>query len=129
LNSIIVKPVCQQKLRVNWKNPTAAAKILLDLFPNCQIRPISVEKSASKCSCIPYTLRIAEGSGDFPKLEKSRFYRMARRSATECAGILDLCIRLNLMDIDLSSKARDLLLRIVAMLTKMTKATAQSQSG
>lgn len=30
------------------------------------------------------TLNIAEGGGEFSKNEKIRFYRMARRSATEC---------------------------------------------
>ena len=83
-----------------------------------------LQRAASSIS-----LNIAEGSGEFSKSEKVRFYRMARRSATECAGILDLCIRLNLMDETISSKARDLLLRIVAMLTKMTKVPSQSQSG
>jgi len=34
------------------------------------------------------SLNIAEGSGEFSNNEKHRFYRMARRSATECAGIL-----------------------------------------
>jgi four helix bundle protein len=33
-------------------------------------------------------LNIAEGAGEFSANEKVRFYRMARRSATECAGIL-----------------------------------------
>jgi four helix bundle protein len=74
-------------------------------------------------------LNIAEGSGEFSKSEKIRFYRMARRSATECAGILDICIHLSLIDEELSSRARNLLLRIVAMLTKMTQIFSQSQAG
>ncbi len=32
---------------------------------------------------------IAEGAGEFRPEEKARFYRMTRRSATECASILD----------------------------------------
>jgi four helix bundle protein len=74
-------------------------------------------------------LNIAEGSGEFSLSEKIRFYRMARRSATECAGILDICIDLSLVDADISSKARDVLLRIVAMLTKMARVSSQSQAG
>jgi four helix bundle protein len=35
-------------------------------------------------------LTIAEGAGEFAPKEKARFYRMARRSATECAAILDV---------------------------------------
>ncbi len=35
-------------------------------------------------------LNIAEGSGEFRSGEKARFYRIALRSATECAAVLDL---------------------------------------
>jgi four helix bundle protein len=52
------------------------------------------------------TLNIAEGAGEFSTNEKIRFYRMARRSATECAGILDICMRLNLIDENIGSKSR-----------------------
>ena len=75
------------------------------------------------------SLNIAEGSGEFSPNEKIRFYRMARRSATECAGILDICLDLNLMNEEMSMKARTVLLRVVAMLTKMTRVSSQSQAG
>jgi four helix bundle protein len=74
-------------------------------------------------------LNIAEGAGEFSTNEKIRFYRMARRSATECAGILDICIRLNLIDENLGSKSRGLLLRIVSMLTKMARTSSVTQAG
>ena len=70
-------------------------------------------------SSIP--LNIAEGAGEYSSNEKIRFYRMARRSATECAGILHICQRLRLVNEDHYSKSRELLIRIVAMLTKMAK--------
>ena len=66
-------------------------------------------------------LNIAEGAGEYSSNEKIRFYRMARRSVTECAGIFDICLRLRLIDEVEHKKARDLLLRIVAMLTKMVQ--------
>src|SRR5689334_2945158 len=66
-------------------------------------------------------LNIAEGAGEYSANEKIRFYRMARRSATECAGILDICKRLDFIDENRSSKSRGLLLRIVSMLTKMAR--------
>jgi four helix bundle protein len=75
------------------------------------------------------TLNIAEGAGEFSTNEKIRFYRMARRSATECAGILDICMRLNLCDESLGSKSRGLLLRIVSMLTKMARISSGTQAG
>jgi four helix bundle protein len=66
-------------------------------------------------------LNIAEGAGEFSVNEKIRFYRMARRSATECASILDICMRLNLINEDVNLVSRNLLLRIVSMLTKLTR--------
>jgi four helix bundle protein len=67
-------------------------------------------------------LNIAEGAGEDAINEKARFYRMARRSATECTSIFDICHRLHLIDEDRYSEGRMLLLRIVAMLTKMGRA-------
>jgi four helix bundle protein len=66
-------------------------------------------------------LNIAEGSGEHALPEKARFYRMAKRSATECASILDVCRRLEMLDDSLYTRGRELLLRIVAMLTKMSR--------
>lgn len=43
-------------------------------------------------------LNMAEGAGEYAIDEKSRFYRMAKRSATECASILDVCRKLQLLD-------------------------------
>jgi four helix bundle protein len=34
-------------------------------------------------------LNIAEGAGEFAPREKARFYRIAKRSATECGALLD----------------------------------------
>lgn len=66
-------------------------------------------------------LNIAEGAGEYSKNEKIRFYRMAKRSATECAGIFDICRRLQIVTESYYLKGRELLMRIVAMLTKMAK--------
>ncbi len=66
-------------------------------------------------------LNIAEGAGEFSGNEKIRFYRMAKRSATECAAIIDICQRLKIIDEKIYSKSRELLIRIVSMLTKMAK--------
>ena len=35
-------------------------------------------------------LNIAEGAGEYSSNEKCRFYRMAKRSTTECAAIFDI---------------------------------------
>lgn len=67
------------------------------------------------------TLNIAEGAGEYSSSEKTRFYRMAKRSATECAGVLDICSRLQLIGEDLYVECRDILMRIVAMLVGMVR--------
>ncbi len=78
-------------------------------------------------------LNIAEGSGEFSLGEKARFYRMARRSATECAAILDIaelwenraaCDEKGLKAI---RDGNNLLLRIVSMLVKMARRCESTQ--
>ncbi len=66
-------------------------------------------------------LNIAEGAGEYAVDEKARFYRMAKRSATECAGILDVCQRLQLVEENRYIKGRELLIGIVSMLIKMAQ--------
>src|SRR5262245_19538955 len=43
-------------------------------------------------------LNTAEGAGEFASADKARFYRIARRSATESAAILDVCRLLRLAE-------------------------------
>src|SRR6202142_2875395 len=66
-------------------------------------------------------LNIAEGAGEYAIDEKARFYRMAKRSATECAGILDVCQRLLILEEERYANGRGLLIRIVSMLIKMAQ--------
>ena len=66
-------------------------------------------------------LNIAEGAGEYAIDEKIRFYRMAKRSATECAGVLDVCRKLQLLDEHKYVKGRELIVRIVSILTKMAQ--------
>ena len=80
-------------------------------------------------------LNVAEGAGEFSKNEKARFYRIAKRSATESAAILDVCRRLKLVSEASYAAGRDLLLRIVSMLVAMVRdgtpdrARAQARAG
>lgn len=66
-------------------------------------------------------LNVAEGAGEFSLADKQRFYRIARRSATESAAILDIIRRRGNSPPDLLAQARDLLVRIVSMLIRMTQ--------
>ena len=67
------------------------------------------------------SFNIAEGAGEFASDEKARFYRMARRSASETAAFFDACRVLSLTTEPASQAGRAILLRIVAMLTAMVK--------
>ena len=66
-------------------------------------------------------LNIAEGAGEFSPDEKKRFYRIARRSATEAGAILQIITRRGHAPESLTAEARQELARVVAMLVKMTK--------
>jgi four helix bundle protein len=72
-------------------------------------------------AAISVCLYIAEGAGEFSAAEKARFYRMGRRSATECAAVLDVCARLQLGEVAKLAAGRMLLVEVVAMLTTMAK--------
>jgi len=71
-------------------------------------------------------LNIAEGAGEYCRNDKARFYRMSKRSATECAAALDVCRKLELVKRDRYTEGRELLLRIVSMLTRMVEALGKS---
>jgi four helix bundle protein len=64
-------------------------------------------------------LNIAEGAGEFSPADKHRFYRMAKRSATETAAIIDILERRKQAPAALRTAIQDLIIRIVAMLTKL----------
>ena len=65
-------------------------------------------------------LNIAEGSGKFDR-EARRFYAIARGSALECAAILDALEAVGIECEEELAKGRELLDRVVAMLTVMLR--------
>src|SRR5215470_17855363 len=73
--------------------------------------------------------RAAEGAGEFAQADKARFYRMARRSGTECIAILDGCRVLNLTEAALLTHGRELLHRVVSTLTAMVLRLSEPGTG
>ena len=67
-------------------------------------------------------LNIAEGAGEYRRDEKQRFYRMARRSATETGAILDIIEQRGAAPAALIRSARELLVRVVSMLARLAGA-------
>ncbi len=61
-------------------------------------------------------LNTAEGAGELSKDEKQRFDRIARRSATETAAILD---RRKAVPTATLAPAREVLVRVVSMLARL----------
>ena len=59
---------------------------------------------------------------DASRDEKQRFYRMARRSATETAAILDILDRRKAVAASVLTPALELLERVVAMLARLAGA-------
>jgi four helix bundle protein len=68
-------------------------------------------------------LNIAEGAGEFSAADKARFYRMACRSATESAAILDVCRKLSIVNDNAYNPGRERLLRIVSMLVRLCRSS------
>jgi len=66
-------------------------------------------------------LNIAEGAGEFSPTDKARLYRIARRSATECAAILDICERLELASRDHIASGHGMLREIISMLVVLIR--------
>ena len=82
-------------------------------------------------------MNLAEGAGELSPSEKARFYRMALRSATECAAIIDASTALGVADGPTGALGRQHRSATVRMLSRMvqklkTRAlckTRRSQSG
>jgi four helix bundle protein len=64
-------------------------------------------------------LNIAEGAGEFSLPDKQRFYRMAKRSATETAAIIDILARRGQAPAEQLHPIQDTIIRVVSMLTKL----------
>ncbi|AUX40965.1 hypothetical protein SOCE26_023670 [Sorangium cellulosum] len=66
-------------------------------------------------------LNIAEGSGRAAAADRARFYAIARGSAMECGALVDVCRVAGFLKAAEAEDAKALLIRIVAMLTRMCR--------
>ena len=74
-----------------------------------------------KRASLSIVLNIAEGCGKPTPKENSRFFSIARGSAMECGAVLDACKVLNLVENELLIEGKNLIVRIVSMLSKMCR--------
>ena len=84
--------------------------------------PIGVDVDVVVVVVVDLDGDIAEGAGEFSRDEKQRFYRLARRSATETAAILDILDRRQAVAASVLAPALELLERVVAMLARLAGA-------
>ena len=70
-------------------------------------------------------LDIAEGAGKLSKPDKRRYYLTARGSATESAALLDVCVRLKLLDDSAHRTGKEMIVRTVSMLIRLAQACEQ----
>ncbi|MBA3540814.1 MAG: four helix bundle protein [Deltaproteobacteria bacterium] len=82
-------------------------------------RADSEMKRQLKRAVLSISLNVAEGTGRRGD-DQRQFYRIARGSALECAAVLDAIVALGDVEQEETSALEELLMRIVAMLTKMS---------
>jgi four helix bundle protein len=73
-------------------------------------------------------LNIAEGTGEESAGRKAYFYRIARGSATELAAALDHIVDLEMLNQEDTTTAKTLIVRVVSMLYKLTRAAKSPES-
>jgi four helix bundle protein len=85
---------------------------------SAEARPVRLQLIRASTSI---GLNIAEGWGESSPAEKARFYRIARRSATETVGALDIMVALSAIGRDVVERTDPALEEILAILTKMAR--------
>ena len=75
-----------------------------------------------KRAAMSIPLNIAEGAGKPTVPDRARFHAIARGSAMECAALLDVFGVAGWMTAPEIEKGKAMIIRIVAMLTRMCKA-------
>src|SRR4030095_6715972 len=86
-------------------------RVLADVFANSLGKGRAYLADQLRRAATSVTLNIAEGAGEFAPADKARFYRMARRSATECSAVLDVSRVLRLAEGEAVVDGRALLVR------------------
>ena len=74
-----------------------------------------------KRAAISIPLNIAEGAGKATERDRRRYFSIARGSAMECAAVIDILRIQGCVDDATSARAKRLLERVVAMLSKMAR--------
>ena len=95
----------------------AVTSNILDSLPKGNAALADQLKRAS----LSIILNIAEATGRTTKLDNRRHFAIARGSALECAAVLDACFILDLIEKQQMQNGKELLVAIVAMLSKLCR--------
>jgi four helix bundle protein len=93
---------------------------------NKHFHPAIIDQIVRAVASIP--LNIAEGTGEESAGRKAYFYRIARASATELAAAIDHIVDLEMLKQEDTIAAKTLVVRVVSMLYKMTRAAKTPES-
>ncbi len=74
-------------------------------------------------------LNIAEGNGRRPGPDRRQFFEIARGSALECAAVIDVLVVSHALSPGEAEPGKELVVRNVSMLTKMTMQVAEEGGG
>jgi four helix bundle protein len=85
------------------------------------LRGNSMLSEQLKRAALSIPLNIAEGVGKPTSPERKRYFGIARGSAMECGAVLDASRVLGFVDEQVLKTGKDLLVRIVSMLTRMCR--------
>jgi four helix bundle protein len=80
-------------------------------------------------AAISISLNIAEGSGKNTESQKCHCYAIARGEAMECAAIMDILLCMRMLDPNSATKAKELLEKIVAILSSVCKKKRLQTNG
>ncbi len=75
---------------------------------------------------ISILLNIAEGNGKTSYKDRKRFFEISRGSALECSACLDILLTMKILNSDQIKTGKELLFRIVSMLSRMISILANS---
>lgn len=73
-------------------------------------------------------LNIAEGNGKFTESDRCRFFDIARGSALECAGCLDVMVAKKRIERALADEGKSLLIDVVSMLVGLIRANSKDRT-
>ena len=101
---------------------------LRQLLRKAELQGWNVVADQLRRTSVSISLNNAEGSGEFAPGEKNRFFRMAKRSATESAAALDFLVDVGVLEEADIRDGKDLLHRIVSMLVRLIQTNERPRS-